>query len=524
MPPFESTELSRPTIRLWPLFVIIVLAAAAITYVKLTSGVDRQAGNMTSTLIGIGACLLVLVWLVLFSRLRWVVRLIAAAAVAVLGVAGVVVLFAFFYRGVDGDLIPIFGLPSDDTELLSVEVSAALPEVDPELAAGLADSPQFFGLQRDGKLPGPKLARDWKAVPPEVLWRRDVGAGWSGFAVVGRRAITQEQHGEDEAVVCYDVLTGAVLWVHKDKARFDNPLAGAGPRATPTIEGVRVYAQGATGLLSCLDLKTGDVAWSVDIVTDNDAVVPEWGVSGSPLIVDDKVVVSAGGVKGRSLVAYDKLHGHFIWGKGNEVAQWSSPMRCTLVGTDQILIFNTAEMTAHDAGTGDVLWSYNWRREHPHVCLPVILDGDRVMISSGYGTGCHLVQLAKGGDGAFSATRVWRSRSMKAKFTNVIEHGGYVYGLDDGILACVDMAKGRKKWKSGRYGHGQILLVGDLLLVGAESGELVLVDPSPEEHRELSRFEVLSDKTWNPPTMAGCFVLVRNDREVVCLRLPVVGG
>ncbi len=515
-----QSESPRPGIRLWPLFVIVGLAVALIVYIKQTSDADRQSGNMNVIMTSAMACLLVALWFVGFSRLAARVRVMGV----VLGIACAgVFFFGLEFRGVSGDLVPIFKWTLGSADTQELEVAATLPEVDSKRLEGLADSPQFFGPQRDGKLRGPEFARDWTARPPEVVWRREVGAAWSGFSVAGRRAITQEQLGADEAIVCYDILTGSVLWVHRDKVRYDHPVAGVGPRATPTIEGDRVYTQGSTGLLHCLSLETGEEIWSVDIIESNDAVIHEWGVAGSPLIVDDKIVVSVGGEDDRSLVAYSKKDGKLLWGKGAQPAQWSSPFRCTLAGIDQILIFNTTEMTAHDATTGDILWSYEWKANHPHVCLPVILDGDRVFLSTGYGTGCQLIQIAKDDKAAFTATRIWRSRAMKAKFTNVIEKDGYIYGLDDGIMACIDTKRGRRQWKQGRYGHGQILLVGDVLLIMTEAGEVVLLDPMPDEARELARFEVFTDKTWNPPTVAGRYVLVRNDREAVCLRLPIVG-
>jgi outer membrane protein assembly factor BamB len=243
-------------------------------------------------------------------------------------------------------------------------------------------------------------------------------------------------------------------------------------------------------------------------------------MSGSPLVIDHMVVVNAGGPNDRSLVAYDATTGEFVWGGGNAGADYSSPLPATLAGVRQILIFNS-RVAAHDVASGKVLWEYPWPGGHPHIAVPVILPEDRVLISSGYGTGSELLQIKMDADGKWSASRVWKSIRLKAKFTNVVYRDGFIYGLDDGILVCLDASDGSLKWKEGRYGHGQVILSGALLLVTDEGGDMVLVEPVPQEHRELTRFTALHGKTWNPPALAGEYLVVRNDKEAACYRLPI---
>ena len=244
-------------------------------------------------------------------------------------------------------------------------------------------------------------------------------------------------------------------------------------------------------------------------------------MSCSPLIVDDLVVVSAGGSDNRSLVAYRAVTGDFVWGNGTDGAGYSSPCLVTLAGAAQILIFNSGGVSAHDPVTGTNLWKYHWPGGHPHVSMPIVIPGDRLLVSSGYGVGSELLQIQKDASGAFSATRIWKSNRLKAKFTDLIYRDGFIYGLDDGIMVCLDASSGEQKWKEGRYGHGQEILVADLLLVTAESGEVILLDPNPQGSRELTRFSALRGKTWNPPALAGQYLLVRNDKQAACYRLPV---
>jgi outer membrane protein assembly factor BamB len=332
---------------------------------------------------------------------------------------------------------------------------------------------------------------------------------------------SQEQRGEDEAAVCYDLLSGEPLWSYAYPAHFQSSLGGEGPRATPTIAGRRVYALGSTGILNCLELETGKLLWSKDTLQENQAKVNEWGMSSSPLTVHDLVVVSAGGKNNRSLVAYRAGTGDFVWGAGTDGAGYSSPCLVTLAGTAQLLIFNGGGVSAHDPATGTNLWHYPWQGGHPHISMPIVVPNDRLLVSSGYGVGSELLQIRKDGGGVWHATRIWKSTRLKSKFANLLYRDGFIYGLDDGVMTCLDASDGERKWKEGRYGHGQEILVRNALLVVAESGDVILLDPNPQEARELARFPALPGKTWNPPALAGEYLLVRNEKAAACYRLPV---
>ncbi len=454
-----------------------------------------------------------------FSRLRWKIRLGVLAAIVA---AGVLMPVGFRIHGVTGDLVPILEWRWQHRALAPLADS---PQASRSPAAESRvqftnDYPQFLGPNRNSTLDQPRLARDWKAQPPRRLWIQPVGTGWSGFAIVGTRAITEEQRGENEAVVCYDLLSGAVHWSYAYGAHFQSSLAGEGPRATPTVAGQRVYTMGSTGLLNCLELETGKLIWSKDIVRDNQGEMNEWGITCSPLVTGDLVIVSAGGRNERSLVAYRAATGEFVWGGGTDGAGYSSPFLTTLAGVPQILIFNSGGVSAHAAVDGKVLWKYHWPGGHPHVSMPIVLPDDRVLISSGYGVGSELIKIKKDSQGIFTATRLWKSNRLKAKFTNLVYRDGFIYGLDDGIMVCLDGSTGELKWKEGRYGHGQEILVQDALLVMAETGDVILLDPNPQQSRELTRFPVFKEKTWNPPALAGEYLLVRNDKEAACFRLP----
>jgi len=498
----------------WMIAMWLVLLAGGLVYIWAFRDVSRQNKWLTSLGMVAAGYAGFLVW-VLFAS-RWRAR---ARWMVFLGTIVAVILCRFTLRisGVNGDLLPIVEWRWKKARVVAVEKTAGARSAE---SASLTNSyPQFLGPNRNGVLSGPALARDWKQSPPKELWRHAVGSAWSAFAVEGARAITQEQRGAEELVICYDALTGAQLWSHADASRYATVIAGEGPRATPTIFGNQVFTIGGAGVLNCLELATGKKIWSKDTLAEHSAKLPEWGVASSPLVTERAVIVAVGGNK-QSLVAYARENGAVLWKGGHDDAHWSSPVRVTLAGVPQILIFSQ-NVTGHDEQTGAVLWQYPWRNPFPHVSLPLVLTNDRVLVSQGYAAGSELIQITHETN-KWRAKQVWKSIRMKSKFGTLIHLDGFVYGLDDGALACIDAATGELKWKGDRYGHGQMMLVGKLILLMAESGDIVLLEPDPTEQRELTRHKVFTAKTWNPPALAGDLLFIRNDREAACLRLPVV--
>jgi outer membrane protein assembly factor BamB len=401
---------------------------------------------------------------------------------------------------------------------------ASLPD---EAVAGDANRdetseyPRYRGANGLGTVHGAGLAHDWSGNPPALLWRKPVGVGWSAFAIAGRQAMTQEQRGEEECVVCYDRHTGRELWVHRDAAYYQYPGTGDGPRATPTIDGDRVYSLGATGILNCLDRQRGEWHWTTNILKDHAAQAPVHGMVNSPLVVGNVVVVSAGGANQGSLVAYDKTTGQQAWSSGSDAAGYSSPMLVTCGGAPQIVIVNAKTLCGHDSQSGELLWTLPWENDTATNCSqPYPVGENRLFASTDYGKGCALVEITQSA-GQWHVEPLWTSRAMQTKFSSAVVFEGNAYGLDDGILECVSLAGGRRQWKRGRYGHGQLLLADDLLVIQAEDGRVVLVEASPDSHRELGEFQALKDKTWNHPALAGRQLFVRNDHEAACYELPL---
>ena len=377
----------------------------------------------------------------------------------------------------------------------------------------------FRGPMRDGRYTESPILTKWPAGGLRKLWKQPVGGGYASFVVAGGRAFTIEQRRKQEAVTAYDVATGRELWFHAYDADFQESMGGDGPRATPTWHGGLVYSLGATGELRVLDEGSGKLKWSRNILSDNGAENLQWGMAASPLIVDDKVLVQPGGDRGRSFVAYNKLTGEPVWKSLDDRQAYTTPMLLTLADRRQILSVTARRAVGLAPEDGTLLWDYPWTTEYDvNAAMPIPVDSNRIVLSSGYGHGAALVEISAKGSG-FAARTVWSNNRLKNKFNHSVLHDGYLYGLDEAILACMDPRTGELKWKGGRYGYGQLLLASGHLIVTTESGEVVLVRATPEKHTEVARFQAIEGKTWNVPAIDNGLLLVRNINEMACFRL-----
>ena len=398
----------------------------------------------------------------------------------------------------------------------------ALPSP-PATGAGPADWPGFRGSGRDSVISGVHISTHWSRRPPVELWRRPVGPGWSSFAVGGGLLYTQEQHGDDEVVGCYDTATGEPVWRHRDKARFYESDSGAGPRSTPTLSGGRVYTLGATGILNALDARDGTALWSRDAASDTGAKLPHWGFTSSPLVVDDVVIVHVG-----DLVAYEIATGEPRWYGPDRDGSHSSPHLATIARVEQVLMLGGTSVISVSPADGTLLWEHSWPGWS--VVQPALSGEERdVLIGrvgvTGRAVGIRRITVVHGPDGWTTEER-WTSNRLKPFASDFVVHKGHAFGFDGRILACIDVADGERKWKGGRYGSGQLVLLPDqdVLLVVSERGELALVEASADRFTELARFPALEGKTWNHPVLVGDLLLVRNGQEMAAFRLPLVKG
>ncbi len=382
--------------------------------------------------------------------------------------------------------------------------------------------PGFRGPERDSIIRGVRIATDWSKSPPVALWRRPIGPGWSSFAVRGDLVYTQEQRGDDEVVSGYRLTTGEPVWRHRDAARFYAAEGGPGPLGTPTVHNGRVYTFGATGIVNALDAGTGAVMWSRNAGTDTGAKIPGWGFASSPLVVKDVVIVAASG----RLVAYDLATGNPRWVRTTGGGGYSSPHLATIDGLAQILLLSGGGVTSVVPADGIVLWQHSWM-EGVSIVQPALAAEGAVLVAGGDtmgGAGIRRLAVARGPAG-WTVEERWTSRGLKPYYNDFVVHKGHAFGFDGNILSCIDLENGERKWKGGRFGAGQMVLLPDqdLLLVLSEEGELALVSATPDKFTELARFKAIEGKTWNHPALVGDVLLVRNGEEMAAFRLSLAG-
>ena len=308
-------------------------------------------------------------------------------------------------------------------------------------------------------------------------------------------------------------------------------MGGDGPRATPTIADGKVYALGATGILDCLEGSTGKLLWSHDTLKDSGESNLIWAKSCSPLVIADPglVVVSLGsGGPGGSIAAYDAKTGERKWTAGQDKASYASPLLATLAGNAKSSWSTTSTSKDTISPTARFSGTMNGRKRPAKASQPPVLPGDRLLLTAGYGFTGVLLQIKRDGD-KWTAEEAWTTQHMRTKFTTPVVRDHYAYGLDDGALTCIDLDdEGKHVWQVGRpgtpnrYGHGQVLLVDDVLIVQAESGEIVLAEASPKGFHKLGELPAFKSKTWNNPALAGGHFFVRNDQEAACYELATV--
>jgi outer membrane protein assembly factor BamB len=382
-----------------------------------------------------------------------------------------------------------------------------------------AEWPGFRGPERNGIVRGVRIETDWSASPPAELWRRAVGPGWSSFAVRGDLLYTQEQRGEEEVVSAYRVGTGELAWRHSDAVRFWESNGGPGPRSTPTLDRGRVFTFGATGVLNALDARNGAVLWSRNAASDTHRRIPDWGFASSPLVEGELVIVAVSG----TLAAYDLATGEPRWVGPQHGGSYSSPQRSTIDGVPQILLLSGAGATSVAPSDGKLLWEHEW--EGSAIVQPALTaEGDVVInsIAATGGLGTRRLAIAHQ-SGGWQVQERWTSNGLKPYFNDFVVHKGHAFGFDGHILACIDLEDGKRIWKGGRYGNGQLVLLPeqDLLLVLSEDGDLALVSATPDRYKEIARVPALEGKTWNHPVLVRDILLVRNGESMAAFRIPL---
>jgi len=387
--------------------------------------------------------------------------------------------------------------------------------------AGLqgADWPRFLGPNADSISTETGINKDWSAQPPKECWRLAMSdEGFSGPAVKGQVVYLHDHVDEEDVVRALEAATAKEVWrfTYAEQGRENHGFT----RATPTVEGDRVYTVSRTGVVHCLNAATGEVIWREDVMTDRGGAPPEWGASNSALIDGDRLIAIAA-AENAHVVALNKMTGEEIWaGGGTDIAGYGTPAVAVLNGKKQYLVFTGKSMISVDAEDGTLLWRHPWEtRLDSNACAPIVVGDDLVWIASGYRRGCALLRIE--GD---QVTEVWSDKRITPHWSSAVYVDGHLYTTTPpGFLVCVEAQTGKEKWRSRGtargFEHGGLVAVdGTLIVIEGNTGNVVQVALTTEEYRELGRINPLeSARCWTAPVVANKKLYVRSPEELVCL-------
>jgi outer membrane protein assembly factor BamB len=385
------------------------------------------------------------------------------------------------------------------------------------------DWPQFLGPERNGVYSGNDLAAKWPSGGPPVVWKKDVGQGFSAPVVSQGKLILFHRLGDKEVVEELDAATGHPIWKfeypthYRDDFGFDE-----GPRAAPTISGGRVYTFGAEGSLHCLDFATGKQIWSSDTHAQFQVQKGYFGAACAPLVDQGRVLMNIGGAGNAGLVAFDASSGKVLWTATDQEASYSSPVAATIDGVRHVIFFTRTGLVDVDPANGKVRYQMRWRarmQASVNAAAPIVV-GDMVFLSSSYGVGATVIQIGPAG-----LKQIWASDdALTNHYATSVYRGGFLYGYhgrqEEGpSLRCIEFKTGKVRWSVDGFRAGTVTLAGDKLLVLREGGELILAPASPDAFKPISTAKILPATIRSYPAVADGRLYVRNEKTLVCLNL-----
>lgn len=390
-------------------------------------------------------------------------------------------------------------------------------------AVGAADWPQFLGPDRDGTCSAKGISENWPTGGPPIVWKKDVGQGFSGPVVSGGKLILFHRLADQEMVDCLDARTGNPLWTahypthYQDDFGFDE-----GPRATPTISNGRVYTLGAEGMLNCWNLETGKNVWRVDTKSDFTAGKGFFGIACSPLVEGTAVILNVGGEHGAGICAFDTASGKLLWKATNDQASYSSPVAVTLQGKRQVLVFTRAGLVSLDPASGKIFFRFPWRsRENASVnaATPLVID-DQIFLSASYNTGAVLLRVGDAGP-----QKIWSGDNILSNhYATSAYHDGFLYGFDGRqetgpSFRCVELKTGKVRWSEENFGAGTLMIAGDRLLILTEKGQLIAAPATPDGFKPTDRAQILPFDSRAYPALADGLYYARGKSTLVCVDL-----
>ena len=376
--------------------------------------------------------------------------------------------------------------------------------------------PQFRGPKRDGHAPDQETTINWENTPT-LVWEDTCGAGHSSIITSTSLIYTLEQIGDDETLTARLLENGKVAWQYKEKTRWDDMMSGPGPRSTPTLHQDQLIVLFSNGTLVNLDPETGEKHWETSTLP-KDHHFPEWGISCSPLIWKDQIILSLGGDAGAAQT-YDLKTGKLVWrGEPSERGVYLSPTILNFIGEEHLFVAVEGSIIGLDPKNGKTRWKHPWKifLNNVQIAQPIRLSDNTFLLSAGYGKGAECLQIRKDGDG-YNFSTLWKSKDLKTKFSNAILHDGSIYGFSESLLVCLDAKTGDLNWRGKKYGYGRILLAEDKLVLLGNTGELTVVNATPDSFQEIYSGQLLGNaRCWNGPALVNGYLFARNGEQIAC--------
>lgn len=377
------------------------------------------------------------------------------------------------------------------------------------------DWPQWRGPNRDGISKEVGLVHTFPEGGPNILWKQPIGTGFSGISVTGGKLLTMYAGKGEEFIVCLDARTGEQLWQVRSDAAYQNQF-GNGPRATPTVDGAVVFTLGGQGMLYALNLRDGSTRWQRDLKKDYQAIVPRHGIASSPIVEENLLIVNVGGANGHAFVAFNKNNGREVWSSHDDNPDYSAPIAATIDGVRQMIFLTGSAVVSVAPQTGEVYWTYPWIPQFYNAVTPVLVDGDKLFVSTGAGKGAVLLQVTTK-EGKPQASPIWQSTVMKTNFSSSVVQGDYLYGFDNKTMKCINVMTQEEKWAKRGFQQGSLIFADGQFIVLGERGKIALIEATPREYRETAVAKVLRGRCWTVPALAHGILYLRNQKEILAI-------
>jgi len=410
------------------------------------------------------------------------------------------------------------------------------------------DWPEWRGKGRAGIWTESGILEKFPEKGLTPVWRTPLHGGFAGPAVAaGRVFVTDFKRSSGkkgmERALCLDEKSGKILWTREWDADYQGISYDTGPRATPTVDGDRVYIVGGSGTLLCLNARTGDVIWRKDYVKDYRMQMPTWGIANAPLVDGDRLIAIVGGQPDAKVIAFDKMTGKEIWRAlpSDSEQGYSQPVIVAARGTRQLIIWDPTAVVALDPATGKTYWQHPFRINLSLTLATPVFDGSRLLVSSFY-NGSMLLDLAKE-----KASVIWKGKSnseintdgLHAVVNTPVIDGDYIYGICSyGQFRCLNLKTGERIWETmevtkekARWASGFIVRHGDRYFINNDRGELIIAKLSAQGYQEISRTQLIKPTSnpgnrrelgavnWSHPAYANRHIVARNDEEIISVSL-----